>query len=180
MKTQLIIIVVISGLVSSCATLKKSNQIDYSLQNLDNKYKELEGDYRVYSTDTTYRTLEFSLFYKGQYNYNNFPDSNVRINLKVIDKRRLKVTLYDGNEILNQKIRRGKIKDSYFQINRSIRIYPFWIILNGLGIHKTRVGLLTNGNLLVDTANDGIALLVIFPFFGKGDQHYGLEFEKIN
>lgn len=44
---------------------------------------------------------------------------------------------------------------------------------------RTRIGLLNNNNLTVDSARDGIGFLIFIPAFGSGGDLYGLEYEKV-
>ena len=178
MKLKILALIILFGLTSSCVTLKKNNSSDQKTICLENNLKILNGDYQLYAIDTSYRTLEFALLHTGQYNFENLPDSNVRINLKVIDSKHIQVTLYDGEDIIKKKVRKGKIQDDNFRLHTSYNIPLFWFVLNALGIQKTQIGILENGNLIVDTSDAGIALIVIIPVGGVRNEFYGLVFER--
>ncbi len=177
MKTYLIIFLLFF-LTCSCATL----DIPKTYKNLqvigEDNIKMMNGNYNVISKDNSYRTLEFVLFKtKEKYPLASLRDSTYMLNLDFINNKRLKVTLLQGNEILKTKIRKGKIQGGYFVLNKSF-YGTFWLIINSFGEQTSRIGLLKNNNITVDTFNGGAVFIVIIPFGGSDSELYNLEFER--
>ncbi len=156
--------------LTSCAPLKKITPAENRRSISENNFQVLNGDYRA--TNNSGRTLAEALF-KGTIK----SDSSTTINLQCLDKGRIKITLRHQGKILNETTIKGKIKNDYF-IVKPLYELRFWFIINGVSVTKTRIGSLNNTNLTVDTATDGIGLLIVIPAFNSGGAIYGLEYER--
>jgi hypothetical protein len=178
MKIKYLKLIPLIFLLYSCKILDQPKSTKDLQEINENNLKLMNGSYNVFSTDSTYRTLDDILFkMKGIYNFANLPDSTVKINLEFIDSERLKVSLLKGDEILKMKIRKGRIQDGYFTLNRTL-YGTFWFIINALGEQTSRIGLLKNNNITVDTYNGGVSFIVVLPIGGADSELYNIEFER--
>lgn len=176
------IILTTAILASSCATLKPIVQND-SLQSVsESDISKFNGDYEIFSTDSSFRTSEFALTYSSKFDFKNLPNTNDRINLHSIDSRHLKVTVYKNDKEIKTKIIKGHLSQNYFQfkLTHISTIRPFYFLLNGYATQKNRIGLLKSGDLTLDTDGGGVLLLVIMPIFGSGGELYNLVFKRKN
>ncbi len=78
---------------------------------------------------------------------------------------------------IKTRIIKGKIKDDYFVFTRR-NVSPFWFIINGFGKKTARLGVLNNGDLIVDSRHVIVATIIILPFTGGREQQYDLIFTK--
>lgn len=172
---------------SSCrASFNKIKQYDNQVTLDSSNIEKLNGDFQLQSIDSSYRTLEHALFLKVN-NVNNWPtrhiDSNYftsyHINLNVKSRKELQVKLFKGNTLIQTNLIKGKIKKNYFVCRRQWRIHPL-ILVNFAEEHKTRLGLLENDNLVLDTANSALIYLTVLPFFGGDAYNHHLVFERID
>lgn len=175
-----LIILTVAIVASSCTSLKPIVQSG-SLQTLtETDLSKFNGDYEIFSIDTSFRTSEFALTYSSKFDLRNLPMTNDRINLLSIDRSHLKVTVYKKDKVVKTKIIKGHVSQNYFQfkLTRISTIRPFYFILNGYATQKNRIGLLKNGDLTLDTAGGGVLLLVIMPIFGTDGELYNLVFKR--
>lgn len=171
-----LIILTITILVTSCRSLKPIVQTD-SLQTLGaNDLAKFNSDYEIFSVDTSFRTSEFVLAYSGKFNFENLPKGNDRINLFSTDSKHLKVTVYKDDKVVKTKIIKGRLSQNYFQFK--LTHISFHLVINGYSTQKSRIGLLKNGDLTLDTDGGGVLLLVVFPTFGSGAELYNLVFKR--
>lgn len=151
-----------------------------------NELSKLDGDYEIISTDTSYPTLARALTFTDKKVLNNFNHieqlvkKDFRLNIKSIDERHLKVTLYSRNEIVKTKKIKGKLADNYFQFKmRKISpVAPFYLILSLFKKQENRIGLTKNGELLLDSYEGGVLLLLVVPTFGGETDAYNLIFKR--
>lgn len=183
--TALYIICVVISLYS-CNSLKPVTQNNL-LQNLSsNELSKLDGDYEIISTDTSYPTLARALTFTDKKNLLNFnhidqlASKDFRLNLKSLDEKHLKVTLYSQNKIVKTKTLKGKVSDNYFQFKmRKISpVSPFYILLSLYKKQENRIGLTKNGELLLDSYEGGVLLLLVMPTFGGDTNAYNLIFKR--
>jgi hypothetical protein len=174
------ILLIIAILASSCSALKLLVHND-SLQTLtENDLSKFDGDYEIFSIDSSFRTSEFALTYSSKFDFKNLPNTNDRINLLSTDRRHLKVTVYKNDKVIKTKIIKGYLSQSYFHFKLSniSTIRPFYFILNGYATQRNRIGLLKNGDLTLDSDGGAALLLVIMPIFGSGTELYNLVFKR--
>lgn len=97
---------------------------------------------------------------------------NASIQLNVIGKKQLRVTLLSGNEVVEEKTLHGKYKKGYFVLKNRYRAKlhfgPFLWSFAGFRIF---VGLTKDGNLILLETNAGTAILLLLPIFPAGNQH---------
>ncbi len=165
---------------TSCSSLKPITQND-SVQTLAyNDISKFDGDYEIFSNDTSNTTLAYALTYSNKDYFNHFVEKDYTINLTSIDSRHLKVTVFSKGSAIKIKIIKGQLYQNYFQFTlRNISsIPPFYIILNRYRRQKNRIGLQKNGDLILDTNEGGVILLVIMPTFGTGVELGNLKFKR--
>ncbi|MBL0357876.1 MAG: hypothetical protein IPP72_13760 [Chitinophagaceae bacterium] len=111
-------------------TLQTLNETDL------NKF---DGDYDIFSVDSSFRTSEYALTFSKKFNFKSLPRTNDRINLQSIDSKHLKVTVFKNNKAIKTKIIKGHISQNYFQFSLTT-IRPFYFIVNGFATQKTELG----------------------------------------
>ena len=177
MKMKLLSILLIIA-TFSCAPFKKfeknKSRIGLSSENLE----LFNGQFELISIDSAYRFLDFALLAKSPFGFENIPEAGDYLSLKVLDKKKIEVSVYEDDNLIRRKVLKGKIKDNYF-VFRKRRVLIFWLVLNGIRIQKSRIGLLENGNLILDNSGGGILLLVFLPAGGNSDEFHNLQFRKI-
>ena len=172
------IFIILFTLITSCVTLNKVKHDENRKKISDNDFQNFNGDYSIFPKGELFRTLDLALLNDSPYTYDNKLDSNITLNLYGISLTKIKATLIVNNKIIKTKLLNGKIKDDYFHVQKSYKV-KFWFIFNGLTIQKTRIGILNNNNLSVDTSTEGAGFLFFLPFGGSGGDIYGLEYAKI-
>lgn len=170
--------------ITSCSSLKPPIQSKEHIELTDKSIKVLNGTYkRSFIGDSS------SLSYYNPNLFNDFfihPNSNGRNNvngedfveLLVVGKNKIKITLISNGKILKSKVQKGKIVGHTFQFNRRTFLIPL-IVMNYYEERLTRVSILKTGNLNVDTSSQAIGSFIIFPWSGGGFEEYNLEFEKV-
>jgi hypothetical protein len=170
----------------SCNSLKPITQNNLLQTLRSNDLSKLDGDYEIISTDTSYPTLARALTFTDKKVLNNFNridqlvKNDFRLNIKSLDERHLRITLYIRNEIVKTKTIKGKLSDNYFQFTmRKISpVSPFYLILSLYKKQENRIGLTKNGELLLDSYEGGVLLLLVVPTFGGDTDAYNLIFKR--
>ena len=184
---QITIIFFYTIFLSSCACLKKEvneNRIPLAESNLtllDGKY---ERKSLPRSTDSLFIDL-YSTLYADLYSHHlgnkiwiQLKNDTSFLELKVINKNRIRVSYMNESDIIDSKIMKGKIKNGYFEFRRRYFIVPI-VILNLFRNSKTRIGLLNDNNLIVDGRNIAFGtIMVLFPFF-HNDYEQDIIFQRI-
>jgi len=170
----------------SCNSLKPIAQNNLLETLTSSELSKFDGDYEIISTNTSYPTLARALTFTDKSVLNNFnhidqfAKKEFRLNIKSLDERHLKITLYSGNKIIKTKTLKGKLSDNYFQfkMTKISPIPPFYLILSLYKKQKNRIGLTKSGDLLLDTYEGGVLLLVVVPTFGGDSDAYSLVFKR--
>ena len=148
-----------------------------SLQQLnDSNINKFNGDYDIKSIDSSLTFLSYALTFYDKLSYKYQLKENDRLNLRVINNRHIKATLYINNKVRKSKIIKGHLSENYFYYK--ITRVEAYLILN---VHKrqvNRIALLANGNITLDSFYAGILFLVIMPTFGGGGPEYNLVFKR--
>jgi len=168
--------VILIILFTSCASLKPIDHNDKLQELTPININILDGNYEIYPTEHSFRTLEYITTYNDFYNFIRFPQHGDYINLKAIDKTRIKVTVYHNNSIIKTRIIKGKIKQNYFDYK--IRSLSFYFLINTYGDQNNRIGVLKNGDLTIDAINAGCILLVFLPCACGGAENYNFIFKR--
>jgi hypothetical protein len=171
----------------SCNSLTPVTQNNL-LQTLSSgELSKLDGDYEVISTDTSYPTLARALTFTDKKRLNDFRRAgqslkDFRLNIKSLNKRHLKITVYSQNKIIKTKTIKGELSDNYFQFKMSkiSPVFPLYLILNLYKKQKNRIGLTKGGDLLLDSYEGGVLLLIFMPTFGGDTDSYNLIFRRKN
>lgn len=170
----------------SCNSLKPIAQNNLLQTLTSSELSKFDGDYEIISTDTSYPTLARALTFTDKRVLKNFNHidqlvkKEFRLNIKSLDERHLKITLYSRNKIIKTKTLKGKLSDNYFQFKmRKISpVPPFYLILSLYKKQENRIGLTKSGDLLLDTYEGGVLLLVVAPTFGGDSDAYSLVFKR--
>ena len=165
--------------LTSCATLKPDKFVDGQIEMTKENLSLLNGKYSrepMYQTEKWKGGLFWNFYTRG---YNVGAHSLCAVDLKVIDEKRLHVTLMKNDSIIRAKVLKGKVKNGYFEMNRRILFIPA-IFINVFRTTKFRIGLLENNNLTTDYKQIAWGTgLVIIPFFNK-EKEFDFEYEKVN
>ena len=98
--------------------------------------------------------------------------------MEVLDARRIKVTLLSNGQIEKEKILKGKLSQNTFEFNRRSFLVPL-VLMNYYEDRKTRIAILQNGNLCLDTYTQALGNFFIFPWTGGVYSAEDLEFESV-
>jgi hypothetical protein len=139
----------------------------------------LNGRYEIFTPDSENTTLDEALTLKKYWWKDWTGKGKYSLSLTAIDTRHLKVEIYKDNILLDTKTVNGKVEDGYFVIKHK-KILFFYFLLNGFGQLRTRIGLDTSGNLVVDSHHIKFATLFIIPLTGGRVEQYGLVLPKKN
>ncbi len=169
----------------SCNSLKPVTQNNL-LQPLNSEsIAKLDGDYEVLSSDTSYPTLARALTFTNKKSLINFTHDNlnykdVRLNIQALDDRHLKITVYRHEEAIKTKKIKGILSDNYFyfKLTKISSVSPFYFLLNLYKKQVNRIGLTKNGDLLLDSYEGGVILLIVIPTFGGDTDSYNLIFKR--
>ncbi len=138
----------------------------------------LNGEYSIFSTDTTYRTLEYSLMMTSNFNMLKHPEEGDYIGIKYLGDNTIEANLFVGDSLAQTEKLKGRIKNGYFYLKPMRSVSPFYLLLNGYTSQRTRIGLLENNNLILDNYSGGCAFLVIFPIMCADGGAYNAEYAK--
>ncbi len=169
-------------LFSSCRELSIPSSYEGKQYLTEKNLKSINGTYKDFPNDRS-TSLDFALLFKKvKFHSANLPDSNTSVKLEIIDKRHLKITVLQDGNIIKTKTKRGRILEGYFYLNQSA-FFRFWFILNVVGFQQTRIGLLNNNNITLDTyqiGNGGFLVIIPIPFGGGPDiETDDLEYPRI-
>lgn len=162
----------------SCSSLRRAVDNDNRIILTESNLTLLNGKYENLSQidkNPSLGNLYSDLLERG---YNNEPDTGF-IELKVIDKKRIKVSYIIGNRVIKSKTMRGKLKDGYFAFKR--RYFFISIILSTFYKDtKYRIGLSKDNNLISDYVQISLgAAYVVIPYYEKNKQN-NMIFLRIN
>lgn len=147
-----ITLIVIVALFSSCSSLKK---IQPNENQPIRNFEELELINGVYSLDRNQPCLGSGLNgafeFKADFDCINKPDSTHFMRLTALNEKQILAELYQGNQFLEKKILKGKFSKNYFTLDTSLKFPVFYVVFNIYRSRKTRIGILPNGNLTVDS-----------------------------
>lgn len=186
---KIISILLLTMLFTSCSCLKKSidsNGIilnESNLTLLNGKYeRKLE---QLNENSSSIGDLDW-IFFSNSYSNIFKEDKGLNLNsntdffeLKVIDKNKILVSYIDGNDTIRSKIRKGKIKNGYFEFKRKHLFLPF-ILTNFYRDSKFRIKLSHNGDLVTDYNQISFGTVYfIIPFYDK-EKEYNLIFKRVD
>ena len=168
---------IIICLLGSCATLKSDQFVEKQIALTKDNLELLNGKYSRASITrpNRYGGDLFGNFYDRGFNIG--ADSLCFVDIKVIDKKHLKVNLLKEDSIIKSKVLKGKIKNGYFEMRRKKLVVPT-LYLNVFRTSKFRVGLLENNNLTTDykQISWGTGFFII-PFYEK-EAEFDFEYKK--
>lgn len=169
----------IISIFNSCATLKSDKLVDGQIKLTNENLNLLNGKYsRISTSETESETgdLFWNLYTKG---YNVGEKKLCNVELKVIDEKKIEVSLMKNDSLIKSKILKGKIKNGYFEFKKRTFILPT-IFLNTFRTTKFRVGILENSNLTTDYSQVSFGTgFVIIPFYEKENEP-NFEYGKVN
>ncbi|MEO5946423.1 MAG: hypothetical protein ABIP79_06365 [Chitinophagaceae bacterium] len=143
---------------------------------------KFDGDYEIYSVDTSFKTLVYNFAFREKYDFKKPPKEDDKINLKFVGNKRLKVTIYKSGEIVKSKTVKGRLSNGYFTF-RNAGFYlnpPFYLLLNGYGLSKSSIALSEQSDLIISTYGYGVLLLVIVPTFATSGEEHNKVFRRKN
>lgn len=177
------LILLLISIVTSCATLDNNVINEHNVSLTSENLTLLNGTYKRKSINDTLKIRGydnsnlFRCFFLKPDRY-GWTDSlqNDFVKIEVIKNNRIKISLIKNGIIEKSKSLKGKIVQNTFEFKKRFFIIPL-LFMNFSETRKTRVELLQNGNLLVDTFYEALANFLIFPW-GADYYGYNLEFEK--
>lgn len=178
MSYKIILTLLLISILTSCATLKSDEYVAGQIEITKENLTLLNG---IYSREP----INQSEKWKGDLFWNFYTrgiqgiDSLCAVKLKVVNEKKLAVTLLRNDTIVKSKVMRGKIKNGYFEMNRRVFFVPT-IFLNVFRTSKFRIGVLENKNLTTDQKEIAFGTgFVIIPFFDN-EKEMDFEYEKKN
>ncbi|MEP7374323.1 MAG: hypothetical protein ABI675_13085 [Chitinophagaceae bacterium] len=170
----------------SCNSIKPVT-LNNLLQTLSSgEIAKLDGEYEIISSDTSYPTLARALTFAGKKYLNSFnhldqlAKRDIRLKIKSIDDRHLRITVYSRDKVIKTKEIKGRLAENYFhfKLTKISSVFPFYLILNLYKRQENRIGLTKSGDLLLDSYEGGVLLLIFIPTFGGDTGSYNLIFKK--
>lgn len=167
--------------IISCSVLKPVPENNQRV-NLDgSNLSILNGTYNespITGTKSNVNSLYWSFFLKGKVNYDDHYRGEEFIRFQVVKPNKIRVSLMREGSAIESKILKGKVNRNTFEFKRRLKIYPL-IFANVYKDSKTRVSLLPNGNLSVDSKTMVYGTVMIFiPIFDV-EQDYNQEYRKL-
>ncbi len=160
---------------TSCATFKADSLAENRQSLLKENLKKFEGNFGGVSKDTLSIGLHY-LVNENSLNKECFAE-RYKVDLKFVDKKHLQIDFYTDTTIIKSKILKFKVRRDCLFIKKFVEVNTV-ILATGTRVSNTRIGLLGNGNLTIDTAELQIAFFLMFPFVDRKIEYYGLEFER--
>jgi hypothetical protein len=161
---------------TSCATFK-ANSLSENRQVLSkDNLKKFEGTFVGVSKDT----LSIGLHYlvNGNSPQKESFAERYKTTLELIDKNHLKIELCRDTTIIQSSILKFRVRRDYLFIKKVVEVTSI-VVMTGTGVRNTRIGLLENKNLIIDTVEMQISFFLVFPMADRKSKYYGLEFERI-
>lgn len=185
MGTPKAVLLLLTGLLCSCSTLKEPVLNDQRIEMTSENLAAMNGIYRRSAVSDTIsdrhycpNNLFHSLFlYPGRYLWDTKNEGDL-VELEVIDAKKIKVTLWVDGKIDKEKILKGKIASNTFEFNRRSLLVPL-LFMNYYEDRKTRISVLQNGNLSMDTATGAVGNFLIIPWASGHYSAENSEFEKV-
>ena len=169
----------IISIFTSCASLKSDKFVDGQIELTKQNLNLINGIYTrnpINQSEKWKGDLFWNFYTRG---YNVGADSLCAVELKVVDERRLNVTIMKNDSIIKSKVLKGKIKNGYFEMKRRVFFVPT-IYLNVFRTTKFRIGLLENDNLTTDYKQLAWGTrFVIIPFVDN-EKEPDFEYKKLN
>ncbi|WP_338770040.1 hypothetical protein WAF17_11125 [Bernardetia sp. ABR2-2B] len=168
---------------TSCATFKKNSLNENRISLSENDLKKFEGTFKIVSKDSSERNLDASLLKYYSFRILSlkkrvFEEYDCKINLSFLDKNHLRVELINDTTIIELRVLKFKVKESYIVLKKTNE-FRFFILMNGIHTINTRIALLENENLTIDSISSYLGFLLILPLGDHKREYYGLEFERI-
>lgn len=162
-------------LFSACSAKLKVATNDDLREDLSTKNPTaIDGKFDRCSMDNCHDL--FYLFFEKAY-IGNYVNS--RVELKYIDENHISLSMIENGIVLETKIRYGQFVDGMFEFNSKLILVPL-IIFNFYNVDKIRIGILKNGNLIVDNRRRDVAYFLLFFWHNKSWATYDMEFARIN
>lgn len=163
--------------ISSCSVLKPPVEPDLKVKLNEDNLKLLNGTYNRVPSDTSSSNANdlFWLFSLKGYNSDKGEDF---VSLNVEDERHIKVSLIKKDSVIRTKIFKGKIRNNSFEFNRRIRVLPV-IVATIYQDSKISIGLLGNGNLIVDAKCMTYGLTLFILPIGGVEKEYNSQIERV-
>jgi len=185
---KILVIILFSSCFSCGTSLNTISNNEERIELTSENLQQFNGTYKRFSINDTIINEKhycpnnlFNSFFLGvPYRY-WLPDNNDErdfTKIEVIDKNKIKINLTENGKLEKSKILRGKIIGNSFVFNRRTFIIPL-VLLDFYSERKTRISILQNGNLSVDTLYGAYGNFFIFPWNGAGGEYYDLVFEKV-
>ena len=171
-----LILFLISLLIASCSTLKTA-QLTNDLISLDEyNMNKINGTYNRLSNDSTYSNAS-DLFWLFAMKGINTDEKENLVSFNVIDERHIEVKLIQNDSTIYSRISKGKLKNGLFEFNRRVKFLPI-IVATIYFDSKTRIGILNNGDLIVDAKSMEYGLTMFVLPLGGSDKRYNSVFER--
>jgi hypothetical protein len=158
-KNRILICFTLSCLFTACATLPKAHLSTDEVELTKDNINALNGTYYRASEDTTWSASVRNDLSRNFYLISRKGD---RLSLSVLNTSRIRVTLLNQADTVKSRVFRGKIEQGHFKFRRSVKVVPI-ILANHFWNGKTRIGLLSNGSLTVDSKRIFFGHVMIFP-----------------
>jgi len=179
-KSKLIFIIFILLIVfSSCSSLKFSAITDNHVELNANNINLINGCYHRFPIDSFRGNDARNLHRLFSLKVLDFQPEDAYVRLEIIDERHIKYELVEIDSVIYSKVLKGKLINGEFEFNWRAKILPI-IVATIYSDSKVRLGVLENGNLIIDAKCMEYGLVYfILPTFPGADKDYDQEFERI-
>ncbi|RQO67419.1 hypothetical protein DBR43_23055 [Pedobacter sp. KBW06] len=178
MKGNIFFAAILFTLSTGCGSFRKNSAQPLVHVETDN-YESLNGRYTT-RTDTSRQSKNFNLwpYLTREPMEETLLMKDLSVDLKMISKRRLQITLYDGEARLSQKLIKGKLRKGYFKLRDKTKLNGipplFWTLFS----EKTRIGKSAKGNLQLENVSARCGMAIFF-LASTPDTHVALGFQPI-
>jgi len=173
------IILILIIVFSSCSSLKFSVITDNQVELNANNINLINGCYHRFPIDSFRGNEARNLHRLFSLKVLDFQPEDAYVRLEVIDERHIKYELIDIDSVIYSKILKGKLINGEFEFKWRAKILPI-IVATIYSDSKVRLGVLRNGNLIIDAKCMEYGLCYfILPAFPSVYKDYDQEFERI-
>jgi hypothetical protein len=159
---------VATGLLSSCATLKSASTTDKISLNAKN-VSQVSGQFERGEWDLWGADLCWNFYLESL--------DGDKVDFHVIDDKHIRVTLLDDTDTVKSRLMRGRIKEGRFVFHRRVKVYPL-ILGNVFKNSKVRITLTPSGDLMVDSRDLLYGHILFFPI-ADGHKKYDRVYKRL-
>lgn len=145
----------------SCASIDPLKSMDGRIPLSKHNLEQLEGEYFIHITDTNKVEAKDIIYFNALFEQSTTSDE--RIKIEKLNNHNLKATLFSGDSIVDSSIIRGRLKDNQFLAVTEHKTNSFLVLFQSFTASRSRLGVMENRNLVIDSRNWGCATFLVMP-----------------